>query len=406
MADKAKHSSSGRSAAFFSGLKACPATLLFFGFLAVMFAADLITPFRAYSDLENTKFQERPAITASAIFSKKGADKVTSFFTDYSTFVKQQFAGRDLWISLQSRCETLLFQKTENGNVLLGSDEMEFARMYGLTNAEKTNLPKNTAGVAALGERYPGRVYLLLAPSASSIYPENVPSYAPLLDENAYFEDIFTEVSASGVIPVDVRCALSAKKGQYLYYRTDHHWTTDGAYYAYDALCASLGQSARFDRGAHTAHEVPGFYGTNYSKSRDWNALADTITYYDIDSTLTTYKITGAASFEPETPTGLYDTEKFDTYDKYAAFIYGNNGLSRLSGSGSGNILVIKDSYANSLVPYLTENYQNVDVVDLRNYNYGLDGLIEANDYDAIVVLYSFASFKSDANLYKVGVAG
>ncbi|MCI2048008.1 MAG: DHHW family protein [Faecalibacterium sp.] len=387
------------------GIRKYPVTLVFFGFLVVMYAADLISPFRSYSELENTKFQQRPTITLAQVFGKKGADKVNTFFKNYETFVKQQFTGRDNWISLQSRCETLLFQKQENGNVLLGRDSMEFARTYGLVTAEQTNLPKNIAGVSALGERYPGKVYLLLAPSAATIYPENVPANAPLIHENEWFERIYGEVSAAGVTPIDVRSALEAHKDKYLYYRTDHHWTTDGAWYAYASLCDTLGL-APFDRSAHTVHTVENFYGTNYSKSRQWNAVPDTISYYDVDSDLTVYKITGADSFEAEAPTGLYETEKFDTYDKYAAFLYGNNGYSRLSGHGTGSILVIKDSYANSFAPYLTDNYENVDVVDLRAYNYSLDPLIQANNYDAIVVLYSFSSFKSDTNLYKVGVAG
>ena len=73
---------------------------------------------------------------------------------------------------------------------------------------------------------------------------------------------------------------------------------------------------------------------------------------------------------------------------------------------GTGKILVIKDSYAHSFVPYLTTNYAAIDVVDFRNYNYGLDQLIADNDYDAILVLYSYSSFTSDPYLYRAGVAG
>ena len=109
--------------------------------------------------------------------------------------------------------------------------------------------------------------------------------------------------------------------------------------------------------------------------------------------------------FDGET-TGLYDTAKLDVYDKYAMFLHGNNGLSRIKGDGTGRILVIKDSYANCFAPYLTANYADIDVVDFRNYNYGLDKLIADNAYDQLLVLYSFDSFKSDPYLYRAGVAG
>ena len=104
--------------------------------------------------------------------------------------------------------------------------------------------------------------------------------------------------------------------------------------------------------------------------------------------------------------TSLYDTAKLDVYDKYAMFLHGNNGLSRIKGDGTGRVLVIKDSYANCFVPYLTANYADIDVVDFRNYNSGLDKLIADNDYDQLLVLYSFDSFKSDPYLYRAGVAG
>jgi hypothetical protein len=202
-----------------------------------------------------------------------------------------------------------------------------------------------------------------------------------------------------------VRETLAAHKSEYIYYRTDHHWTTTGAYYAYAQLCGTLGLTP-FDRAAHETVAVAQFYGTHYSKARLWNAVPDTITYYDLPNTLTIYTVTGAAEATPAEVTGLYDTAKFAVYDKYAAFLHGNNGYSRIDGDGEGKILVIKDSYANSFVPYLTANYAAIDVIDFRNYNYGLDALIEANDYDQILVLYSFDSFKSDMYLYRAGVAG
>ncbi len=66
----------------------------------------------------------------------------------------------------------------------------------------------------------------------------------------------------------------------------------------------------------------------------------------------------------------------------------------------------MKDSYANSLVPFLTDNYAQIDVVDFRDYRYGLDGLIEQNAYDDVLVLYSFDSFKADPFLSRLAFVG
>ena len=383
------------------GLIHYPVLILFSVFFVGMFLLDCVTPDRTVSELENTTLTQRPKVTAQ-ILSSAGLNR---FFNDYTQYTKDQIPGRDAWISLQSFVETALLQKTQSGGVLLGAEGQMFDRTYGLVSSEERTLPRNIAAVASLAARCPGKVYVMVAPAASSIYPERVPAHAPLLQEESYLGQIQAAVEQAGGVYLPLKDALSAHKDEYIYYRTDHHWTTQGAYYAYSELCGALGLEP-FDRAAHTAVDVPDFYGTFYSRARTWNAQPDTLTYYDLDNPLTIYTVTGPGMPTEGQTTGLYDLDKLDVYDKYAAFLHGNNGLSRVEGDGEGRILVIKDSYANSFVPFLTANYAQIDVVDLRNYNYGLDGLIAENGYDQILVLYSFDSFKSDPYLYRAGIEG
>ena len=383
------------------GLIHYPVLILFSVFFVGMFLLDCVTPDRTVSELENTTLTQRPKVTAQ-ILSSAGLNR---FFNDYTQYTKDQIPGRDAWISLQSFVETALLQKTQSGGILLGDKGQMFDRTYGLVSSEERTLPRNIAAVASLAARCPGKVYVMVAPAASSIYPERVPAHAPLLQEESYLGQIQAAVEQAGGVYLPLKDALSAHKDEYIYYRTDHHWTTQGAYYAYSELCSALGLEP-FDRAAHTAVDVPDFYGTFYSRARTWNAQPDTLTYYDLDNPLTIYTVTGPGMPTEGQTTGLYDLDKLDVYDKYAAFLHGNNGLSRVEGDGEGRILVIKDSYANSFVPFLTANYAQIDVVDLRNYNYGLDGLIAENGYDQILVLYSFDSFKSDPYLYRAGIEG
>ena len=391
----AKHSK--RSASIFR----YPVLLAFSLFFVGLFALDLVTPDRAYSELENTTLSQRPSLSS---FSADGLNK---FFTAYTKYVKDQVAGRDNWVALQSTVETKVMQKEQSGGILLGKEHMMFPRTYGLVSSETRTLPKNTAALEALCRRYPGLVNVMLVPAASAVYPENVPAGAPLLDEDRYLDALSEAVQTAGGRFVDVRQTLADHKGEYIYYRTDHHWTSTGAYYAYQQLCTALGLTP-FDPSAHTARTAEGFYGTHYSKARTPDAEPDTITYYDLPNALTIYTVTAPGQPAEGETTGLYDTDKLSVYDKYAMFLHGNNGLSRIKGDGAGRgrILVIKDSYANCFVPYLTANYADIDVVDFRNYNYGLDQLIADNGYDQILVLYSFDSFKSDPYLYRAGAAG
>ena len=383
------------------GLLRYPVLILFSVFFVGVFVLDCLTPDREISELENTTLTQRPAITAQ-ILTAKG---LNNFFSSYTQYTKDQIPGRDGWISLQSFVETALFQKTQSGGVLLGSEGQMFNRTFGLVSSEEKTFPRNVAAVTSLSARYPGKVYAMVVPAASVIYPERVPAAAPILDETVYLNQIQTAVEESGGTFVSVEQTLADHKDEYIYYRTDHHWTTLGAYYAYSQFCDLLGLTP-FDLDSHQAVEIPDFYGTFYSRARTWNAQPDTLTYYDLDNPMTIYTVTGAGMPDAGETTGLYDLAKLGVYDKYAVFLHGNNGLSRVEGDGEGRILVIKDSYANSLVPFLTANYAEIDVVDLRNYNYGLDTLIADNDYDQILVLYSFDSFKSDPYLYRAGIEG
>lgn len=383
------------------GLIHYPVLILFSVFFVGVFVLDLLTPDRQVSELENTTLTQRPAITTQLLTAKG----LNQFFNNYTQYTKDQIPGRDGWISLQSFVETALFQKTQSGGVLLGDEGQMINRTFGLVSSEERTLPRNIAAVTSLASRYPGKVYTMVVPSAATIYPERVPVGAPLLDETVYLKQIQTAVEEAGGTFVSVAQTLSDHRDEYIYYRTDHHWTTQGAYYAYSQLCSLLGLTP-FDLSAHQAVEVPDFYGTFYSRARTWNAQPDTLTYYQLDNPLTIYTVTGPGMPEAGNTTGLYDLSKLEVYDKYAAFLHGNNGMSRVEGDGEGSILVIKDSYANSFVPFLTANYADIDVVDLRNYNYGLDTLIDQNDYDQILVLYSFDSFKSDPYLYRAGIEG
>ena len=357
-----------------SSLLHYPVLVVFSLFFIGLFALDLVTPDRSYSELENTTLSQRPALTQ---FTAKG---LNSYFTAYTKYVKDQVAGRDAWISLQSVVETTLLQKQQNGGILLGKEHMMFPRTYGLLSSEERTLPKNSAALTSLCQRYPGKVNVLLAPAASDIYKENVPANAPLLDEDGYLDQLFAAVQAAGGSFVDVRQTLTAHKSEYIYYRTDHHWTSLGAYYAYSQLCQTLGLTP-FDTAAHEAVTVPDFQGTHYSATRLWNVENDEIVYYPLPNRMTIFSIVGEAQYEPQTTETLINTEKFGARDKYAAFLDGNNGYSEIEGNGKGSILVVKDSYANSFVPYLTANYKKIGVVDFRGFAYGLDSTIEKEGY-------------------------
>ena len=370
------------------GIVGYASLILFFALLLGFSVLNVFWPKRTLSELENRKLAQLPSFSWNALFSG-------DLFEDFSSYVQDQVAFRDGWIDLQSDFNALCLQKVEQNGILLGKDHWMFTKNFGTPDTKQ--LDKNVKAVAEFGTRYPGRVTFLLAPSASVIYPEELPFAAPMVDENSMLDDIFAAVSPSASV-IDLRPVYTAAKEDYLYYRTDHHWTTHGAYLAYQQFCALKGLTP-FDLSAHEAVEVSDFYGTHYSSTRFWNVEPDTITYYPLDNPMTVYQVNGEADFSTAETANMIDTAKFDTRDKYAAFLGGNNGYSVIEGDGEGSILVIKDSYANSFVPYLTANYAKIGVIDFRNYSFGPDSIIEQEGYDQILVLYNFQTFLTDTKV-------
>ena len=352
--------------------------------------ANLVWPKRDMIELENRKAAQFPAFSVEALLDGR-------WQSGFARWMQDQFLLRDAWINTQRAADEIVFQKAEEGGILLGKDRWMFTKLFTIDDATRQQTAKNVQAVAEFAARYPGKVTFLLAPSASVIYPEALPAGAPMADENALLDDIFAQVGESAAV-IDLREPFTARKDEYLYFKTDHHWTTNGAYRAYEQFCALKGLKP-FDRDAHEAVTVEDFQGTHYSATRLWDVENDTITYYPLPNQMTIYNITGEAQYEPMTTENLINTDKFATRDKYAAFLDGNNGYSVIEGDGEGSILVVKDSYANSFIPYLTANYEKIGVVDFRNFKYGLDSTIEREGYDEVLILYNFQTFIADTDL-------
>lgn len=365
-------------------------TALFMLILIVMAVFSIALPKKSVSELENRNLASIPATSVQALLNGSWASGMQAYTQDHIVW-------RDGWIDLCSSVETSIFRKTDKDGILLGKDGWMFPKHFAVQGAYNSQFDKNTDAVAEFCARYGDRVTFMLVPSAALIYADKLPDGAPQVEESALLDAAFLAAAANDSRILDLRAAFFREKENIqLYYKTDHHWTTDGAYLAYQEYCALMDIPAAFSPEAHTRQDVPGFFGTHYSAAR-WNrARSETLSYYVTDSTMTVFEIGGEDVFLPLNDMELVNREKLTHVDKYGAFLDGNHGYVELSGSGTGKVLVVKDSYANSFVPFLTENYETVGVVDFRNFSYGLDSMIESREYDEIILLYSFYNFMED----------
>ena len=369
-----------------AGAEKVPHRSAFSRLFVLLFILDALWPKREFSELENRKLMQPPKLTLAGVLSKDDP-----WMAKYTEYTKDQFIFRDGWIDLKSRAEAMLL-KTENNGIWFGKDNYLFPKFL----AVGERFEKNLDAVERMAQRHPGKVSVMIAPSSSLVLSEKLPWQAPVADEDIYHDSIVERLSGQAAV-YDLRKTLRAHGDEYIFYRTDHHWTSEGAYLAYEQFAGSKGLPL-FDRSAADAKKVENFYGTSYSKARNYDVVPDTITYYDLPNQLTVYTANADGSESGETGP-LYNTADFETRDKYKAFLRGNNGYSVLEGNGTGSILIIKDSYANAFIPYLVEDYASIGIVDFRYLNKKVDSLIERGGYDEILVLFSFQGFMDDMTL-------
>lgn len=372
-----------------------PVVLAFFLFIFLFTAVDLVKPDREYSEFENKYLTQRPEFTLASFLNNEWTSK-------YETYLNDQFVLRDDWITLKSICESMLL-KIENNGIAYGADDYLFEKFTTLTGDSLAQFERNVGYektfIDTYGETVP--ITFTIIPNAYMILPEKLPEGLTQVDQAAYTAPIYEAVEDKAQV-MDFTGALTAHKDEYIFYRTDHHWTTLGAYYAYAAYAESLGmEPVALD--SLSGIEVPDFYGTYFSKAKKFDAVADTITYYPIAD--------AGVIIDGQEADGYYDLSKFEVRDKYAAFLRGNNGYTVIKsgvreapeGQEPSKILVIKDSYANSFVPFLLYNFDEVHVVDLRYSAVSMKELLSTENFDQVLLMYNFMNLVTDTNLYKLG---
>lgn len=377
-----------------------PLIILFVLFMAGLSLADPFFSKREYSEMENRPLTQFPKFSFRELFSNQYTPK-------YEKYVNDQFVGRDLWITIKSVSESA-FGKIENNGVIYAKQDYMFPKYLSL---DEKRYEANIDFVSRFLKGYSDRadMTVAIAPNAYVILDEFVPAGLHNVDQRAGIADIYDRLPDSAqTLDLITPLAQASEQGtpnlaeakQDIYYHTDHHWTTYGSYTAYCAFVESKGKTpVSLDELDFLKREVPSFYGTYYSKSKKFNAPADTITWYDIP--------VQSVMVGDEEKGALYNQQQWNERDKHAAFLWGNNRLTVIRSDNNQNhaqgktsrILVIKDSYANSFIPFLTYNYDEVYVLDLRYMDGKMSDFMREYEFDDVLLLYNFDNFTSDSNM-------
>jgi hypothetical protein len=359
------------------------AFILFLGAMAVL---NFFTPEQVFSQRENRYLARLPKLKLNSLISG-------NFSRAFEEYIVDQFALRDQWVLLKSDLERLRL-KNDNNGIFFGRDGYLMENFQG----PGTGLNRNIENIKDFALSFPEvPVYVLLAPSSAALYPEKLPLFARVYDQRLVLAQA-AEGLGEGIHFVPIFDTLARQRQDYLYFRTDHHWTTLGAYYAYTELAGALGldplPASEFER-LTVAEE---FWGTYFSRANNRYLESD---YIEALLPMRPVSVQIYFSDREEIYTSMYFPGHLLTRDKYSFFLDGNHPLTTIvtNADSDRNLMVFKDSFAHSLIPFLAQHYRKIQIVDLRFYNANLRQLFGEDQIDQALFLYGLSGFAHDDTL-------
>ncbi len=364
--------------------------LIFLAFIGAFFILNLVLPDRQFSEQENRYLQMRPEFSFKSLFSG-------DYMSKFETYTTDQFTFRDEWITLKAASE-LALGKQENNDVHLCENG---TLIEGFKRPENSVLDSNMSALNSLVGNTDAKVYFALIPDKSDLYSSLLPKNVPNGSEKEVIDYCYGQSNATNV---DMYSALSAHKDEYIFYRTDHHWTSLGAYYGLSALAESMGLPCPALDSYTDRHVVSEeFYGTTWSSSGFSWVDPDTMEIFV--NAPEGLKVTSYPQGSP-VEGKLYDFSFLEKKDKYSMFMGGNCPMHVIETGNEDkpSLLILRDSYTDSLIPFLLDDFSEIHVLDLRYYRASLKAYIEQNDFDNVLVCYSVSNFCSDSNIFLLGM--
>ncbi len=368
-----------------------------FSWLLLIFAAALvlvlglavwILPHQSFSQWEKRALTVWHSPSIEEIADGSFGKEISNLYTD-------QFPMREDFCTLKANAERLL-GKQENNGILFGKNGYLIPRnrIDSMAIAEKNLIACEKFSESLKQKGIP--TTLVIAPRSVDVMKDSLPSFYDSEEQIPILQRI-EHAKIHTVFPVE-ELQRRAAEGEYVQYRTDHHWTARGAYVAYRAYMESMEMTPVSEDFFESETASTDFLGTSYAKAGGVAERADTVERlrYEGDTEYTLCRTeTGEAWQGFYTEDGGYDT-----------FLGGNYARVTVRKNGEENrprLLLIKDSYANSLVPFLAIHF-DLDLVDLRYEKGSVESLLEQENYDRILIVQGVDTLATDLSLARIGV--
>ncbi len=359
--------------------------LLFCGFLGVMFLLYLILPSDSFSEKEKRFLAEKPAFNTEKIFSGSFMDASESWAADH-------MPGRDFFVWVSAEAD-LLANLQVSKDVYIGENSRLFESPVSFSDAR---IRQNMEILNRFADSVSQPVDMLLIPSSGFLMSEEISGLKDPYEDDRIIRSSYA-LAGDHIRTLDLLSVYGeiAEPGS-LFYKTDHHWTSRGAWLACRAYMEQNGKKGLKEEDYLILPE-DGFYGSLYSRACLWQIPSDTIELWDSRGDFT-------VSFlgKEEKSESLFFLSHLDEPDKYPVWLDGNHPevtIVNHNENAEGKLLVIRDSFANCLGCFLADSYSQVTMIDLRYYRESVSELCLQEGFDDILFVYSVRNYMTDSNI-------
>lgn len=354
-----------------------------FGFYILSF----IIPDKAKSAEENRVLAQTPSLSYQTYFEGRFQTKLEQYFND-------QFPFRNSLIKWKTVSD-LTLDIIESNGVIKSKDGYLIER---IKNPSENNIRHDIKSLDNFKRSNPNcNFYFLLAPNAGNIMSEKLPRTVHMSNQNKYMTSFFNDLKKIGITPIDSRKTLEKNiDKQQLYYRTDHHWTTGAAYLAYKEAHKEMGLDSDIKYKKLSIHR--NFRGTLASKSGFTNGRNDELQIYWPKKNQNYHDSIYNFVDVKKTTNTFYAFDNLKKKDAYTIFGGWNHPFYTISTptQSTRKLLLVKDSYANCMIPFLTQDFRKIVVVDPRYYFGDINKIMAEEGITDVLFLYNGLTFASD----------
>lgn len=353
---------------------------------AILIILNIFKTNKTFSEQENRMLAKVPEFSLEDLVSGEYSKKLDNYINDHFIF-------RDEWLKVNSGME-LVLQKKEVNDIYIGKDGYLFEKF----DFDEKNINTAIERIENFSKNVEIPVYFILVPNSIYINQDKLPSDVYVENQEQIINSMYENMEYTKTI--DVTDCLKKNKDKYIFFKTDHHMTSDGAYLVYEKYCEEIGinptKKEEFQREIVSTE----FLGTFDSKAQILNQKRDEISVYknDINTNL------NSVQYDNTTTESIFNEEYLKGKDKYSYFLNGNNSkvVVKTKVQNGKKLLVVKDSYAHIMAQFLCQNYEEIHFIDPRYYRLSISEYVENNGITECLFLYNVSNLENDIGIRNV----